>query len=97
MVNGEWSVVSQRIQYSPFTTHLSPKLSAMLKYIKNYAATIKDIDIYPIFSLVVFVLFFITMLYLVKKMDKKRADAMRNMPLDLDADTTNRLNTVKQA
>ena len=69
----------------------------MLKYIKNYAASIKDIDIYPIFSLLVFVLFFIAMLYFVKKMDKQRADDMRHMPLDLDADTHNTLNTVKQA
>jgi cbb3-type cytochrome oxidase subunit 3 len=69
----------------------------MLKYIKNYAASIKDIDIYPIFSLVVFVLFFIAVLYFVKKMDKQRAEDMRHMPLDLDADTNNTLNTVKQA
>ena len=69
----------------------------MLKYIKNYAASIKDIDIYPIFSLVVFVLFFIVMLYFVRKMDKQRADTMRHMPLDLEPDTNNTLNTVKQA
>lgn len=69
----------------------------MLKYIKNYAASIKDIDIYPIFSLVVFVLFFIVMLYFVRKMDKQRADNMRHMPLDLEPDTNNTLNTVKQA
>ncbi|HEY1020768.1 MAG TPA: CcoQ/FixQ family Cbb3-type cytochrome c oxidase assembly chaperone [Flavisolibacter sp.] len=69
----------------------------MLKYIKNYAASIKDIDIYPIFSLVVFVLFFIVMLYFVRKMDKQRADNMRHMPLDLETETNNTLNTVKQA
>ncbi|NTS41681.1 CcoQ/FixQ family Cbb3-type cytochrome c oxidase assembly chaperone [Flavisolibacter sp. BT320] len=69
----------------------------MLKYIKNYAASIKDIDIYPVFSLLVFVLFFAAMLYLVKRMDKQRAEDLRHMPLDLEPETTNTLNTVKQA
>jgi cbb3-type cytochrome oxidase subunit 3 len=69
----------------------------MLKYIKNYAATIKDIDIYPIFSLTVFVLFFIAVLYFVKKMDKKRVDEMRNMPLDLQSENGSDLSNLKQA
>ena len=69
----------------------------MLKYIKNYAATIKDIDIYPIFSLTVFVLFFIAVLYFVKKMDKKRVDEMRNMPLDLQPENGSDLSNLKQA
>jgi cbb3-type cytochrome oxidase subunit 3 len=69
----------------------------MLKYIKNYAATIKDIDIYPIFSLTVFVLFFIAVLYFVKKMDKKRVDEMRNMPLDLQPENGCDLSNLKQA
>ena len=69
----------------------------MLKYIKNYATTIKDIDIYPIFSLTVFVLFFIAVLYFVKKMDKKRVDEMRNMPLDLQSENGSDLSNLKQA
>lgn len=58
----------------------------MLKYIKNYAASIKDIDIYPIISLTIFVLFFIAVIYFVKKMDKRKVDEMKNLPLDLDID-----------
>lgn len=69
----------------------------MLKYIKNYAATIKDIDIYPIFSLVVFVFFFIAVIYFVKKMDKGRVDQMKNMPLDLEAENNVDVNFLKQA
>jgi cbb3-type cytochrome oxidase subunit 3 len=69
----------------------------MLKYIKQYAATIKDIDIYPIFSLVVFVLFFIGVLYYVKTMDKGRVNTMKNMPLDLEPENNADLSNLKQA
>ncbi len=68
----------------------------MLKYIKNYAASIKDIDIYPIFSLTVFVLFFLAVLYVVKNMDKSRVDEMRNMPLDLQPATGSDSANLKQ-
>lgn len=89
-------MVNEKTTDSPLTTHHSQTL-VMLKYIKNYAASIKDIDIYPVFSLLVFVLFFAAMLYLVKRMDKQRAEDLRHMPLDLEPETTNTLNTVKQA
>jgi cytochrome c oxidase cbb3-type subunit 4 len=56
----------------------------MLKYIKEHASSIDGINIYPIFSLLVFVIFFVVLLYLVKKMDKKTVDEIRNLPLDLD-------------
>lgn len=69
----------------------------MLKYIKNYAATIKDIDIYPIFSLVVFVLFFIAVIYFVKKMDKGRVNEMKHLPLDLEPENNADLSNLKQA
>ena len=69
----------------------------MLKYIKQYAATIKDIDIYPIFSLLVFVLFFIAVLYYVKKMDRRRVDELKNMPLDLEPENNSSLSNLKQA
>ena len=69
----------------------------MLKYIKNYAATIKDIDIYPVFSLLVFVLFFVAMIYFVKKMGKSHVAEMKQMPLDLETESNTSLHTVKQA
>ena len=55
----------------------------MLKYIKQYADSIKGVDVYPIISLFIFLLFFIAVLYYVKKMDGKKVDEIRNMPLDL--------------
>ena len=69
----------------------------MLKYIKNYAASIKDIDIYPVISLSIFVLFFIVMIYFVKKMGKGHVAEMKNMPLDLDINSTASVHTIKQA
>lgn len=69
----------------------------MLKYIKNYAASIKDVDVYPLISLVIFVLFFIAVIYYVKKMDKSRVNELSNLPLDLNDETSSFAQTVKQA
>ena len=54
----------------------------MLKFIKQYAAGIDGVNIYPMFSLVVFFLFFVVLLYYVKKMDKNKIEEIRNLPLD---------------
>jgi cbb3-type cytochrome oxidase subunit 3 len=55
----------------------------MLKYIKEYAATIDGISIYPVISLLIFFVFFIALLYYVKKMDKKKVEEISNLPLDI--------------
>lgn len=55
----------------------------MLKFIKQHAATIEGIDIYPVISLMIFVLFFIAVLYYVKNMDKKSVEEISSLPLDL--------------
>jgi cytochrome c oxidase cbb3-type subunit IV len=60
----------------------------MLKYIKQYADSISGIDVYPIISLMIFVLFFIGVLYYVKKLDKAKVEEIRNLPLDLDPETS---------
>lgn len=69
----------------------------MLKYIKQYAASIEGINIYPIFSLLVFVIFFIAVLYYVKKMDKQRVEAISNLPLDLSEEKNVFSNSLNQA
>ena len=66
----------------------------MLKYIKNYAASIKDIDIYPIISMTIFVLFFIAVIYFVKKMDKRHVDDLKNLPLGDDSENNAGLHTI---
>ena len=54
----------------------------MFKFIKQYAETMKDADIYPLISLFIFFLFFVVLLVLVKKMGKERVMELSNIPLD---------------
>ncbi len=54
----------------------------MLKYIKGYAASIEGIDLYPMISLMIFFLFFVGVLYYVKKMDKGLVSDMNHLPLE---------------
>lgn len=68
----------------------------MLKYIKGYADSIKGVDIYPIISLLIFVLFFIGVIYYVRKMDKRSVAELKNLPLELEEET-NLAHTIKQA
>ena len=60
----------------------------MFKFIKQYAESIRGIDIYPIISLFIFLFFFIAVLWFVKKMDKKQVEKMSNLPLDLEDDNS---------
>lgn len=61
----------------------------MFKFIKQYTETMHAAAIYPMFSLLVFFIFFIVLLYFVKKMDKSTVTKLSNIPLDLDETTTN--------
>jgi|GEM_PF-161368 len=54
----------------------------MLKYIKHYAESIDGITIYPVISLLVFFIFFVAVLYHVKKMNKEKADEISRLPLE---------------
>ena len=60
----------------------------MFKFIKQYVETIGGIDIYPVISLLIFVLFFIGVLWYVRKMDKHKVDEIKNLPLDLSDDNS---------
>ena len=60
----------------------------MFKFIKQYAETIKGIDIYPIISLFIFLLFFIAVLWYVKKMDKTSVEELSNLPFDAEDDNS---------
>lgn len=54
----------------------------MFKFIKNYAAGIDKVAIYPMISLLIFFLFFVVLLVYVKKIDKKSIETLSNIPLD---------------
>jgi cytochrome c oxidase cbb3-type subunit 4 len=49
---------------------------------KQYLANVQGVDGYLIFSMIVFMSFFIGLLFWVFKADKKYIDKMKNIPLD---------------
>ncbi len=63
----------------------------MLRYIKHNLTGIDGVEIYPIFSLLVFVLFFAGVLWYVVRMKKKEVESLSNMPLE-DGSTITEIN-----
>jgi cytochrome c oxidase cbb3-type subunit IV len=63
----------------------------MFKFIKQYAETIKDANIYPMISLFIFLIFFVVLLVLVKKMGKDRVQELSNIPFEKDEQTNSTL------
>jgi flagellar biosynthesis/type III secretory pathway M-ring protein FliF/YscJ len=59
----------------------------MYKFIKQYAETKTNASIYPMISLFIFLVFFIVLLVLVKKMRKERVTELSNIPFDKDEST----------
>lgn len=49
---------------------------------KQYLANVQGVDGYLIFSMIVFMSFFIGLLFWVLKADKKYIDKMKNLPLN---------------
>ena len=56
----------------------------MYKFIKQYAETMTNASIYPMISLFIFLLFFIVLLVMVKKMRKERITELSNIPFEKD-------------
>ena len=56
----------------------------MLKFIKHNLEGIDGVEIYPIVSLLLFFLVFITMIVFVFKLPKRRIDEISQLPLDND-------------
>lgn len=54
----------------------------MLRYIKHNLTGIDSVEIYPIISLLIFVLFFAGMIYYVFKMKKKDIEEVSSIPLE---------------
>lgn len=54
----------------------------MLRFIKHNLTTIDGIDIYPIISLLIFVIFFIVVLMRVIRMSKAEVEELSNIPMD---------------
>jgi len=56
----------------------------MLRFVKHYLDSISGIEIYPIISLLLFFIVFITMLIIVLKIPKKSIAEISDLPLDKD-------------
>lgn len=54
----------------------------MYKFIKQYAETMTDANIYPMISLFIFFLFFVVLLVMVKKMKKEKVEELSNLPFE---------------
>ena len=48
---------------------------------KHYFERLQDVEVFPVISLLIFVLFFITLLIWVVKADKKYIKSMEHLPL----------------
>jgi phosphotransferase system glucose/maltose/N-acetylglucosamine-specific IIC component len=59
----------------------------MFKFIQQYTEKMEHVAIYPMISLFIFFLFFVVLLFFVKKMDKNSITELSNLPLDME--TTN--------
>ena len=56
----------------------------MLRYIKHNMSEIAGIEIYPIISLIIFVLFFSVVIWRTMRISKKETAKFSNIPLDED-------------
>jgi len=56
----------------------------MFKFIKQYAESISNVDVYPMISLLIFFLFFVVLLVMVKKMSRERVSELSNIPFEKD-------------
>lgn len=63
----------------------------MFKFIKQYAETISQVNIYPMISLLIFFVFFIVLLVLVKKMKRERVEELSNLPFEKEEITNSTL------
>lgn len=63
----------------------------MYKFIKQYAETMTNANIYPMISLFIFLIFFIVLLVVVKKMRKERVTELSNIPFEKDELTNSNL------
>ena len=63
----------------------------MFKFIKQYAEKIDHAQIYPMISLLIFFLFFLVLLMMVKGMRKESIAELSNIPLDKEELSNSRL------
>ncbi len=68
---------------------VNQKINNMFRFIKQYAETIDNAQIYPMISLFIFLVFFVLLLWYVVKMDKKNIKTLSEIPLDINETDVN--------
>lgn len=68
----------------------------MLRFIKHNLTTIDGIDIYPMISLLIFVLFFAVVLTRVIRMSKTEVEELSNIPMDFEENRMSHQENQKQ-
>ena len=63
----------------------------MLRFIKHHLTGIDGVSIYPIISLLIFVLFFVVMLTYVLRMKRKDVDELSQIPFETTDETNTKL------
>ncbi len=59
----------------------------MLRFIKHHLATESGVEFYGIFSLMIFVLFFLVVLFRLWRMKKTSIEELSNIPLQMEEPT----------
>jgi len=54
----------------------------MFKFIKQYAESVNNIAIYPMISLLIFFIFFVVLVFWVRKMSKENIKRLSELPFD---------------
>lgn len=67
----------------------------MLRYIKHNLTEIDGVNIYPLISLLIFVLFFVVMFTYVARMKKSRIEELGALPLEDDVEPKQALENTK--
>jgi cytochrome c oxidase cbb3-type subunit 4 len=62
----------------------------MFKFIKQYAETMENANVYALISMFIFLIFFIVLLIFVKNMSKEKIKELSNIPLEDDDEQNNR-------
>ncbi|MFZ4771133.1 MAG: CcoQ/FixQ family Cbb3-type cytochrome c oxidase assembly chaperone [Ferruginibacter sp.] len=61
----------------------------MFKFIQQYTEKMDHATVYPMVSLIIFFIFFMTLIYFVIKMDNKSVQVLSNIPLDITGEPNN--------
>ena len=68
-------------------TRILRKLEVIMKFIIHQLESLAGIEIYPLISMGIFIVFFIALLVFVAKLNKNYVKDMETLPLEKDANT----------